>query len=374
MGAIIICRRIILQAYKNKTLFILICVPFISFLIAVLLSIPSETSIRIGILDEDNSELSALFIRMIEKNRSFEINADISDVSDMQEKLRNQDIVIGMKINENLYNNIEIGGSVHLFQTFDIETFRLVELYINSSIENMLLIKKSTDTQNDLIYELEKYYQENFLELNILPNERARGLFSSTAFGFLTMFMLLVSVLSSKLIVDDRFNTTIRRIFISPIKKTSYLLAGLLSNFIFQTVQILVIVIICAIMNFQFTIPMYAVVVIFIIFAIFASFFGLFIGFISKSVNQMLIISQLFILPGMLLCGTFFEFSLMPDWLQRISFIFPQTWITQTSEHFYGSFYSPYFAAMFGYIAFLCLIAGIYLILIFKKKKVGSFY
>ena len=374
MGAIKICKRIILQAYKNKTLIILIFVPVISFLISALISIPNDGTIKIGIIDEDNSDVSASLIRMIEKNKSFEVYAEITDISEMKEKLINQDIVIGLKINKDLYINIESKGSIELFQTYDIETFKLVELYMNSSIDNMILLKMSTENQAEFVSEFDKYNIDNSVRLDILSDENAKTLFSSTSFGFLSMFMLLVSVLSSKLIADDRFNTTIKRIFIAPIRKSSYLFAGFLSNFIFQLIQVVVIIAICLIMNFRFPIPIYTVAVVFVLFSIFSSFFGMFIGFVSNSVNQMLIISQMFMLPGMLLCGTFFEFTLMPDWLQKVSFIFPQTWISQTAAHFENSFYTPYFATMFGYITLLCALIGLYLLVVFKQKKVGRFY
>jgi ABC-2 type transport system permease protein len=374
MGAITISKRIIIQAYKNRTLFILVFVPVISFLLSALISIPSGTSVRIGIIDEDKTEMSASFIKMMEKNDSFELSTNIADTNEMKDMLKNQDIVIGMRINTDFYNNLETDGIIELFQTYDVETFKLVELYMNSSIDNVVLIKKSTDSQSELVAELNNYIDNEALKAISLTDEKAKGLFSSTAFGFLTMFMLLVSVLSSKLIADDRFNTTIKRIFMTPIRKGSYILAGFLTNFIFQLIQVVVILAICLIMDFQFPIPMYSVAVIFILFAVFASFFGMFIGFVSKSVNQMLIIAQLFMLPGMLLCGTFFEFSLMPDWLQNVSFIFPQTWISQTVNHFSNGLADIYFAGMFGYILVLCLIIGTYLLVVFKNKRVGTFY
>jgi ABC-2 type transport system permease protein len=127
-------------------------------------------------------------------------------------------------------------------------------------------------------------------------------------------------------------------------------------------------------MGFQFPIPMYSVAVIFILFAVFASFFGMFVGSISKSVNQMLIIAQLFMLPGMLLCGTFFEFSVMPDWLQKVSFIFPQTWVSQTANHFSNGLVDIYFAGMFEYIVLLCLVISTYLFMVFKNRRTGTFY
>jgi ABC-2 type transport system permease protein len=374
MGAINIFKRIIIQAYNNKTLVILIFVPIISFLISALISMPESSAVKIGIINEDNSDVSASLIRMIEKNKYFELDTEITDVSEMKDKLENQDIVIGMKINKDLYENIEKNGSIQLFQTYDVETFKLVELFMNSTIDNMILIKKSTENQAEFVSKFDKYASDDSLQLNTLPDKKAKELFSSTAFGFLTMFMLLVSVLSSKLIADDRFNTTIKRIFISPVRKSSYLMAGFLSNFVFQLIQVAVIIAICLIMNFQFPISLFAVTIIFIVFSVFSSFFGMFIGFISKSVNQMLIISQMFMLPGMLLCGTFFESSLMPDWLQKVSFVFPQTWISQAPNHFSNGFYNSYFVYMLGYIFLLCAGIGLYLLVIFKKKKVGTFY
>jgi ABC-2 type transport system permease protein len=374
MGAMIICKRIILQAFRNKTLFVLAVVPVVGFLIAAVISMPSEGTVRIGVLDEDRTAMSASLIDMVEKNESFELDAGIASIQEMKEKLESQEIVIGMRINSGLYANIEASGSIQLFQTYDVETFKLVELYLNSSIDNIILLKKSTASQAALVTELNKYNADDPLTMNTLSDEKAKGLFSSTAFGFLTMFMLLAAVLSSKLIADDRFNMTIKRIFTSPAPKMSYLLAGFLSNFILQLVQVSVILGICLMMDFEFPMPMQAVAAIFLLFAVFSSFFGVFIGFISKSANQMLIISQMFMLPGMLLCGTFFEFSLMPAWLQNLSFLFPQTWVSQTTAHYDGSLLNSYFAMMAGYIALLCEIIGAYLLVMFSKNKVGSFY
>jgi ABC-2 type transport system permease protein len=349
-------------------------VPVISFLLTAAISMPASNTISIGILDGDKTAMSASIIRLIEKNDSFELHTDITDVEDMRDQLKNQDISIGMRINEGLYDNIEADGSIQLFQTYDIETFKLVELYLNSTIDNVILLKMSTASPEELVTELDGYIADESLSSYTLSDERAKGVFSTTAFGFLMMFMLLVSVLSSKLIADDRFNSTIKRIFISPIQKISYLLAGFLSNFIFQLIQVGVILLICLVMKFEFPLPMPLVFGLLILFGVFASFFGVFIGFISKSVNQMLVMSQMFILPGMLLCGTFFEFELMPAWLQQLSFLFPQTWISQTVAYYGSEMFRTYIAGMTGYIALLCAILGIALLIIFQKRNIGGFY
>ena len=374
MGAIRICKRLIIQAYGNKTLVILVFVPFIGFLISVLISTPSNSPVRVGVIDGDATELSASFIGMMERNDSFELFSGISDEAEMKDMLKNQDITIGLRINGGFYDNLGKNGAIQLFQTFDIETFRLVELYMDSSIDNLILLKRSTDGQAGLVSALDEHFGSDSLKVNPQTDENAISLFSSTAFGFLTMFMLLISVLSSKLIADDRFNTTLKRIFISPVGKGSYLMAGFLTNLLFQLIQVAVILAICLVMGFRFPIPLYSVAVIFVLFSVFASFFGMFISFVSKSVVQMLVASQMFMLPGMILCGAFFEFSLIPGWLQGVSFVFPQTWVAQTVNHFANGFSDRYFAYMFGYIALLCTLVSVYLLAVFKKNKAGVFY
>ena len=374
MGTINVCKRIIQQAYRNKILLILALVPIVAFLVATLFTLSSSRVIVIGVIDEDQTELSDAFIRMIDENESFQMHTQIADVDEMLDMLRSRDITIGMRINPNFYENLESIGSVELFQVYDIQTFLLVELYLNSSIDNLIILGRATEDEAELVTELKRHIDEESVATHVLENERARGFFSTSSFGFLMMFMLLVAVLSSKLIADDRFNLTIKRIFVTPIRKSSYFFAGFLSNFIFQMMQVAIIMIISLIMNFQFSIPMYAVLALFTVFAVFASFFGMWIGFVSKSMNQMIITSQMFILPGTLLSGTFFRFTIMPDWLQRVAFIFPQTWINQATVYYDEGLSGPYFAAMFGYFALLCVVIGIYLIVIFKKKKIGSFH
>jgi len=362
------------QAYRNRILFILALVPIVAFGITVLISLPGNRIITIGIIDEDQTPLSAAFVQMIDQSDSFRLRTAIGDVYEMLEAMRNQDISIGMRINAGFYENLDQAGSVELFQTHDIQTFVLVELYLNSSIDNLILLKMATADEAELTAELMRHIAAETVLITELENERARGVFSATAFGFLMMFMLLVSVLSSKLIADDRFTLTIRRIFLAPVPKLSYVMAAFLSNFIFQLIQIVIIIIISMAVGFVFSVPMYALAVLFVVFSVFAGFFGLWIGFVSKNVNQMIITSQMFILPGTLLSGTFFPFNIMPEWLQRVAYIFPQTWVTQATYIFDGSFLTPYFAGMLGYYILLCGAVVMYLLWIFKKKKVASFY
>ena len=373
MGSIKICKRLMLQAYKNKILFVLVLVPIVAFVISVLISLPASRIITLGIIDEDKTALSEMFIRVMEENDSFRLIMS-DDVEEMLESLRNQDIEIGMKINSGFYENLNEQGAVELFQTSDIETFMLVELYLNSSLDNLVLLRMVTEDEAELVEGLEDYIASKSVTTNILENERARGVFSSTAFGFLLMFMLLVSVLSSKLIADDRFTLTIKRIFMASIPLSSYVVGGFLSNFIFQMIQIAVIIAISFAVGFEFTIPIYAMFSLFIIFAVFASFFGLLIGFVSKNTNQMIITSQMFILPGTLLSGTFFDFLWMPQWLQQVAFVFPQTWVTQAPRYFGTDYFGTYFLTMIAYYAFVCLVIMTYLLIMFKKKKVMSFY
>jgi len=373
MDAIRICNRIVQQAYRNKILFILAIVPIVAFGISVLISLPGSRIIHIGVIDEDQTPLSEAFIYMIDQGESFRLHV-LDDEEEMLDSMRNLDISIGMKINNGFYENLGTMGSIELFQTHDIETFLLVELYLNSSLDNVAFLERFADNEEMLVEELYRFIAYDYVASDILENERLRGLFSATAFGFLMMFMLLVSVLSSKLIADDRFTRTIRRIFLAPVSKISYVLACFLSNFIFQMIQLTIIVLISSITGFAFTVPPHAVIILFVAFSVFASFFGLWIGFVSNSANQMIITAQMFILPGTLLSGTFFDFGIMPLWLQNIAFFFPQTWITQAARHYDGSFLNVYFASMFGYFALLCLIITIYLLVIFKKRKVASFY
>lgn len=374
MDTVNIFKRLIQQAYTGRILVILFLAPVAAFGISVLFSLPSPTTVSIGIIDDDNSALSAAFVRLIDASEHFRVPSGITNTDDMLEALRNGDIAIGMRINAGFYDNLENYGAVELFQVQGIQTFRLVEMFLNSSIDNLVLLKMTTPNEAAMVDRLNQHIDADLLVTTILENENAHGVFSTTAFGFLMMFMLLVATLSSKLMADDRFSRTIQRIFVSPVAKRSYILAGYFANLFFQLVQVAVIIAISVVAGFTFSIPLYATAVLLIAFSVFASFFGMWIGFVSKSVNQMIITSQMFVLPGILLCGTFFSFSLMPQALQRVAFIFPQTWVMQGVENYASTFATPYFAWMAAYFAALCLAAVVYLLVVFKRGKVGGFY
>ena len=193
----------------------------------------------------------------------------------------------------------------------------------------------------------------------LLENEGLRAEFTTTSAGFMTMFMLLTATLSSKLIANERFSRTIHRIFISPATMSTYTLASYLVNLLIQLVQVGVFVAVSTIAGVVFAVPLYVMAVLLLTFAIFAAFFGMWIGSVSKNVNQMILVSQIVIMPGMLLCGMFFTFDTLPLVLQRVAFLFPQTWVTQAAFSYAGTLAAPYFAWMAGYIAVLCAAAGL---------------
>jgi len=369
-----ISKRIFLQAFNNKLLFVLVVVPFVTFAMTIVFTLPESMIVVIGVIDEDQTELSAAFMRMIDENESFRIRNEIADTDEMLESLRNREIAIGMKINKGFYDNLGTEGVVELFQTQDIQTFMLVELYLNGSIDNLVFLKRATENEAMLTEAFNHHIEYESIAFNLVENEAIRGVFSTTAFGFLTMFMLLLSVLSSKLIVEDRFSLTIIRIFLAPISKLSYVAAGILTNLVFQLLQVGIVVLISQIFGFSFFISLLDVFILFAVFAVFSSFFGLFIGFSSANVTQMIITSQLFILPGTLLCGTFFDFNIMPSWLQSAAFIFPQTWLTQAVHNLGNGYFDVYFIRMFGVYLLFCIVITGYLLALFKTKKVAKFY
>ena len=238
----------------------------------------------------------------------------------------------------------------------------------------MILLSEYYNDEEEVVDAMEHYYENRDLKTYVLGDEKSKGLFSSTTFGFLTMFMMLVSVLSSKLIADDRFNLTIKRMFISPIRRSDYIIAGFLSNYFFQVIQVIVICIICFVAQYRFAIPLGTTVLLLLSFGIFSSFFGMLIGFMAESANQMLVISQMIILPGTLLCGTFFEFTIMPEWLQTVSFLFPQTWVTQSVTAYVNFDFPKHFTFFLGYVIIICFIVGMVLRNIIGKRKITGFY
>jgi ABC-2 type transport system permease protein len=130
---------------------------------------------------------------------------------------------------------------------------------------------------------------------------------TGTSFSFLTL----------------RSSQALKRLFATPAKSSNFILGQALSRMSFNLVQQIVLVLV-AVVFFQFALPQGLVTLLQMLVVILLGLLaflgiGYIVAGIVKSDDQAGPLSQIFVLPQVLLAGTFFPISNLPEWLQVIS-------------------------------------------------------
>ncbi|QVK16847.1 ABC transporter permease [Mycoplasmatota bacterium] len=310
---------------KNKTrLAILIIVPIMFISVFVL---GAFNTVTVGICDEDNSELTKYIVSDLKKNKFYHVKM--------------------MKSNELLVNTLDynIDYAIHFNKGFEEDFFKNdllqvkeyyfeeneyvmnVKTYIQSYINNLDKIKNSTNTKV-AFYQVLEDYESGQLKVSKAFDDTAGMDQAIFSIGFTIYFLIFLSVITCGLIIEDRNNGTLQRIFNSPISLRKYLFESLLSFMVIGFLQVFCLLFIFKfIFRFQYGPNFINLFILVFTFSIVSITMGLLIVSIVKSPIQAYLIVGILASPLSMLGGCYWPNYMMPDWLQNVSQFLPTTWV-----------------------------------------------
>ncbi|MGL5245857.1 MAG: ABC transporter permease, partial [Sarcina sp.] len=173
--------------------------------------------------------------------------------------------------------------------------------------------------------------------------------------GLLLVFMLMASSVTSGFIMRDKFNKTYYRTFCSSVTKGQYIFANVFSNLLIFAMQVCMILAISLYaLNLNFYINTGTLFIILLSFGLVAIGFGIIIAAFSKTFNQSSYLSNILITPTCMLSGCFWSIEMMPQWMQKLAMIFPQSWILKAIDELQ---HGKSFVDVYNYIIIVILFA-----------------
>lgn len=166
-----------------------------------------------------------------------------------------------------------------------------------------------------------------------IPTPKAGRQRTVGVLGFLVQFMVYMSVITTGLILEERSNRTLYRIFSAPVNARQYMTGHFMSALVVALVQVLSIFLFLKyVMSVYFSGFFLQMLVLYIIFAVVCICLGLLITSYCQNPRQAYVAIIMLTTPLVMLGGAYWPIDFMPDVLIRISKLLPTTWVIEASR------------------------------------------
>lgn len=332
----LLTKSILKRTFRKKSNIItFILLPLLAVFIALFLNASGTSYSKIGVVDLNESYLSKDMIKSIDSKKNFVV-VKVSK-NNINKQLLDKKVDCIVVIPKDFHKKIIEGN----FKKLDIISVRgeditsWIKNYLNYYIDNLTNISLVSNKDEKTFKDMYDGFKKQDLKLNYkaIGDKTKSKSVTKQSIGLLLVFMLIASSTASSFILKDKANKTYYRIFCSNISKSKYIIANVIANFIIFLIQIFVILFMSLyVLKLNFYIDTKIMFIILCSFGFVSIGFGIIIAAFSKSLNQSSYLSNILITPTCMLSGCFWPLDMMPNFMQKLANIFPQTWILKTID------------------------------------------
>src|SRR5699024_8925027 len=200
----------------------------------------------------------------------------------------------------------------------------------------LVMMAEANDGDKDAFTSMLDHYQENSFSVNVISEDTSGGEIAIASVGFLLLVMMFSACNLSEIILEEKENRTYFRLLSTPITARKYIASNLVVNIIIMGIQVLIMLCTLSfIFNIDLGMPFWHVVMVLWLFSFVAVGVSLVIVAYSNTRSAASGLSNLVILPTIMVSGGFWPVEIMPDFLQKISEFLPQRWTLDTLEGLY---------------------------------------
>lgn len=332
----IIIKNILKRMYRKPSSYLLhfLAPIIVSVSIFLMYNIFSTTPISIGIVNEDQSQLSRVLIRNIESNEGLEVV--LIDAQDLEDRIIERYVSYGVVIPENFESDIlnEVAPKTEIV-SFDQNSGAIwIKGLTNFHIENMMLLSKATNDKSEVLLKMDQlensFYSFESIGITDLSKEKTATV---NTFGTYMIVLLITTFTISFQILKEKEQGTFSRIGISPIHPKSYVLANIIANLMISSAQIGIVMLVLKLgfkVNF-FTNP-FILYFILVLFALCGISVGVLLATLSKNTQTASAALGLILSPSCMIAGCLWPLDSMPEFMQKIAYITPQRWTLDAIE------------------------------------------
>jgi ABC-2 type transport system permease protein len=319
---------------QTKNIIMFLFMPLIGILISLLVySGDQNYSLKVGIVNQDNSQITTDTIKFIEGLENVEISK--IEGAEVQETISSGKLDSVITFEEGYSESVRNGQPDHI-QITSIKGAAItsyVKSYLHQYINNISTISFVAGGNQQIFDQMYKDYQQTDFKLttNIVEDSSKNKNMTNQTIGFLIMIMLLSACNMSEIILLEKENRTYFRLLSTPINARKYLISNVIVNMIVMTIQVFItLTIMKNVFHIGMNISFWEAAFVMFLFSLISVGLSLVIISFSNSRSAASALQNLIITPTVMLSGCFWPVEVMPNALQNIAKFLPQRWTLDT--------------------------------------------
>ena len=287
-----------------------------------------EVPLKVGFLDEDGTFLTEALQDYLAS--SFEIST--LNPADVTPALIDNKVDYVVSITKGFTTSFLTGldAQVEGLSLSGAAAPALVKQSVNGFLGATSTIVQAADGNHETFRQKLMIFQDGYMAVEIAPVTGVVRAHTVGTLGFLVQFMLYMSVIATGLILDEKSNKTLYRIFSAPISMRQYMTGHLLSALTVAMVQISsVFLIFYLVMNVHLGDSPLNMFLLFSVFGLVCIAFGLLVTSYCKTSKQAYVTIMLVTTPLVMLGGCYWPRDFMPEVLIKIGNLLPTTYVMQ---------------------------------------------
>ena len=358
---------------NKKNILLYLVTPLVGVLIALVAYGGQDSQMTLGVVNHDDESIATETI-------SFLKGLDHIQVKEMQADDVRENVISG-KVDgvitfEQGYSESVLAGEPDHIDLTSIKgesVTGFVKSYLYQYIDNLTALGKAAEGDPDTFSRMYNHYQQaDFqFETTTLEDSSTSKTMTLSAFGFLIMIMMMSAANLAEIILAEKENRTYFRLLSTPITAGKYIFSNVLVNMMVMLVQVLITLIFLSyVFHIDLNVPFWKVFVVMAIFSLISVGLSLVIVAFSNSRSASNALTNLIILPTVMLSGCFWPVEVMPKSIQKISEFLPQRWTLDTLTKLQdGSTFGSLYLNLLILFAFA---AAFFLVAIYKFSRNNS--
>lgn len=320
-------------------------------------------SIPVGILDRDQSSLSADLISFMPKYLHMDIlQSDSYD--ELADALLDAEISVIVEIPQGMEQEMLEGKKPKLTMTHleDYANKAFTENYLNIYMNRAAILAAGAGQDKEAFRLLLEQAKNNTLTVQTVDREgydkeAERDKFGvELVIGLSLMLICLLTMFMGMLILEDKDLGIFRRLQASPVKAFHYILGQTLCGFSISALFIGILLLYLKATGSRTGIPLWLLTVICLLYVLFSVGFSLMVSFLTKSRVVMMTATVGFSTLTSILGGAWFSLADELGGLEKLSLLTPHYWIMETIRGMQSDGSYDYFPALAVLVLFTVLV------------------
>lgn len=306
-----------------------------------LLGQTSAASILVSYVNEDEGPAGQYLMNELERSGQFVLKESESEIT-LREDLVENKSTVGVYIPEGFSDGLIEGQrpTVQIYEVSTSEASVMIRMTADSAVTRLsgtaALIRETSEPDIDRMLMLQEVLKQSAMnrvdtEVTDLNLYAKPGLSNVTGFTLMFMMTLISSVVS--MMIDDRRQRTLSRMYTAPVRAYQIALGNFLGSLVVGSLQVIIVLVLSRyVLRYDYGVPLLLHFLILMAFMLVSLGVASTVAGLIRNGQNAAMINSMIVTPTCMLGGCFWPLAIMPEFMQKIANFIPQKWAIEAVE------------------------------------------